>query len=61
MRGWSVHAVGGALDEEWERGGDVGGLEDDGVELDAIAHGNHDLSAHGSRGRGDGRAEPVRW
>ena len=41
----SVHTVRRALDEEWERGGDVCGFENHGVELDAVAHGNHNLGA----------------
>jgi hypothetical protein len=41
----SIATVGGALDEEWERGGDVGGLENDDVELDAVAHGDHGFGA----------------
>ena len=39
------HAVGSALDEEGKRRGDVGGLEDDGVEFDSVAHGDHGFSA----------------
>ena len=43
--GGAVHAIGGALHEEGQRGGDVGGLEDHGVQLDAVAHGDHDFGA----------------
>ena len=41
-----VNAVRGALDQERNRGRDVRGPEDNRVELDAVAHGDHDLSAH---------------
>jgi hypothetical protein len=41
----AVCAVGSALDEQRQRRGDVGGFENHGVELDAVAHGNHDLGA----------------
>ena len=40
-----VRAIGCALDKKWKGLGDVGGLEDDGVEFDAIAHGDHDFRA----------------
>ena len=40
-----VHTVGRALDEERQRCGDVGRLEDDGVQFDTVAHGNHDFRA----------------
>ena len=39
------HPVGCALDKERERRGDVGRLENDGMQLDAVAHGDHDFGA----------------
>jgi hypothetical protein len=40
-----MHAVRRSLDKKRQRRGDVGGLEDNGMQLDAVAHRNHDLRA----------------
>ena len=37
------NAVGGALEEDWERARDLLGCVDLGVELHSVAHGNHDF------------------
>ena len=44
--GGVVHAIGRALHQDRQRRGDVCGLENHRVELDPVAHGNHDLGAH---------------
>ena len=40
-----VHAIGSALHEEGKRSGVILGAQDDGVKLDAVAHGDHDFLA----------------
>src|ERR1019366_9516108 len=41
----AVDAVRSALNEEWQRRVDVRRFENDGVQFDTIAHGNHDFAA----------------